>query len=347
MTGKKNIRISFEQFMAEAEHFKKQNVFLVYGPEPFQRNESVQTILKMHKITEFDGFDTFIYYGDDFSSKSTSIQSVIEQLQMYPFVQPLKTVVIRNYDEMSSDAQEQLIKYCAKAHDQNLIILAGEKADTRTNRVKKLMECSTAIECKELRYPLVLAKWVNDELRRRQLIMDERAKQKFLNSVDLDFYTAFNELNKLEIYIGNSKTIRENDVKECTVLSKNYTVFDLVDEVGYRRKEKALTILENLIQNEESAIMVMVLFTNFFMTLWKLNVLKAKNISENEIKSRYMSEINLYYRDKYFAFIKNYNIIKIEKILDLILQSDRKAKLSMCSDHVLLTMLIYEICTMK
>ncbi len=345
MNTKKNTRLSFDQFVIENDHYKKQNVFFVYGPEAFQRNETVKLILKLHKITEFDSFDSFIYYGDDFSNKANSIKPVIEQLQMYPFAQPLKTVVIRNFDEINSEGKDLLVKYALNPNEHSLLVLAAEKADLKTTRMKKLIDCCISVECKELRIPSILTKWVIDELKKRQLSMDDKARMKFLNTVDLDFYTAFNELSKLELFIGSRKIIHEEDVQKCTVLSKTFTVFELLDELGYLRKAKALTILDNLIANEESAIMILSVISNFFMTLWKLSALRSKKISDTEIKTKHMNEVHPYYRDKYFIFLKNYPKQKIEKALDYLLQSDRKAKLSMCSDHVLLTILIYNLTT--
>lgn len=344
MASNKALKIGFDQINLNIDNIKKSHNFFVYGSEAFQKNQSLNIITHTLGIDEIDNFDSFLVYGDDYSSKANQISSMIENLYMMPFAQPNKSLVIKNFDEMNAENQDYVAKYLDKASEYSILILLCEKLDARTSRAKKILENCLTIECKELKSPTILIKWLNEEIRRRQLQMDESAKMTFINSIELDFYTAFNELNKLELYIGQNKRITLNDVKSCTALSKAHNIFELIDEIGYKRVEKALYINENLLENMENQIMILTMITNFFMTLWKLSALKKKNISDPEIKSRYMNEILPFLRDKYFAFLKNYPHDKIKMAIDLLLQTDRQAKLTMASEYVLLDTLIYKIC---
>ncbi len=336
-------KITFDLLPTHISKIDNYNIILIHGPEAFQKNESLSLILKKLDCLEIDQFDSFLVYGDDYSSKSTSINSILEQLFMSPFILKKKIIIIKNFDEMCAENQENVSRYCGKNLYENILILTSDKLETRTNRIKKIVSSSFCIECKELRYPNILMKYINDELKKRQLKMDEKCKQTFINSIDLDYYTAYNELNKLEIYIGTSKIISEKDVINCTAYSKSFSVFELLDEIGYKNLEKAILISENILNANESAILIITLLTNFFFSLWKLSALKAKNLSNSELKERYMNDISIYFRDKYFIFLKNYKLAQIRDVLKLLLECDRQLKLTMANDNVLIQTLIIKI----
>ncbi len=142
-------------------------------------------------------------------------------------------------------------------------------------------------------------------------------------------------------------TITVQDIKECTISSVIFTVFDLIDAVGYKKKQLALDIAEKIINNDESIIMIISLLTNFFFTLWRLTTLRSQNISVTELKERHLKEINPYFRDKYIQFINNYNSIQIQNAFNELYACDAKAKLSMASESVLISNLIYKIISGK
>ncbi|HPM01896.1 MAG TPA: DNA polymerase III subunit delta [Candidatus Cloacimonadota bacterium] len=343
-TDSSSTKITFDELPRYTDKIKIHRNFCILGAEAFQKNEALKIILKTFNIEEFDSFDSFQVYGDDYTSKANPVSNIIEQLNMMPFVQPQKTLVLKNYDDMNADNQEQVVKYLAHYNPDSLFIFTAEKLDSRTARAKKIYETCMTIECKEIRSISVLSRWLNDEVRRRGLEFDEKAKIEFLNTIEMDFYIASNELYKLELYIGKHKRITMEDVKNCTASSKTFTVFEMIDEIGYKRVQKAIMMADNLLENDESHIMILTMITNLFMTLWKLSAIKSKNISDTELKARYMNDILPFFRDKYINFLKNYPLVKIKKAIELLLETDRQAKLTMASDYVLIETLIYKLC---
>ena len=85
------------------------------------------------------------------------------------------------------------------------------------------------------------------------------------------------------------------------------------------------------------------MLSNLFFTLMKLNALLRKNVSHNDLKEKYMSEVYHSYRDKYLTFLKNYNQNQIQVALKSLYECDCKVKLSMAEDLVLVTALVLEI----
>ena len=231
-------KIDYGDLYRNQKRIKEFNNFCILGNEDFQKNQALKIVLNSFNVSDFDGFDSFLVYGDDFTTKNNSISSMIEQLNMLPFIQTHKTLVLKNFDELNNDNQARIVKYLENPSPDNIFIFTVNKLDARKAQTKIIFESCMVIESKEIRYPNVLARWIDDETQQRGLRFEPNAKNEFLNSVELDYYVAFNELTKLELYIGNRKTITRDDVINCTALSKIFSIFTLLDSIGYRITQK-------------------------------------------------------------------------------------------------------------
>ena len=69
-----------------------------------------------------------------------------------------------------------------------------------------------------------------------------------------DLQKIVNELEKVEIFIKEKKTITFEDVKTVVGDFREYTSFDLAAAVGAKNREKALLILTRLLQEGEAPV---------------------------------------------------------------------------------------------
>jgi DNA polymerase III delta subunit len=342
-------KIYAEQLERYRNEIISSRVVLVYGTDAFQRDKCFKSILKMHfqyikmETTVNDGMNSFLFYGDEYG-RLDRINAIIETLNMFTFDLSERIVSIRYFDQMNKECMERIAQYTDNPNPHTKLLIVADKLDSKLLAFKKIVKNSFVIETKEMKYPSHLMQWLNNYLRDNSgLMMDENAKRFFINTVLPDAYTAFNEIKKLELYVSPRNRITVQDIKECTISSKVFTVFDLIDAVGFRQRQLALDISEKIIKNEDSIIMIISLLTSFFFSLWRLTVLKNKNISINELKERYMKDINPFFRDKYIQFLSNYNLKQIENAFDELYKSDIRAKLTMASDLVLVSDLVFKI----
>jgi DNA polymerase-3 subunit delta len=318
---------------------KSARCIFIYGTDAFQRDKYLRQIVKALDVSINDGMNTFLFYGDDYS-KDDKVSAILDTLNMMSFDLSEKIVTIKHFEQLHKDAQTRIATYTKNPCDTSKLIIVSDKLDARTVAYKTLKETALLIETTEMKYTTHLAQWLNEYLKEHQLRMDEQTKNYFTTIVEPDAFTAYNEMKKLELYVGNTNIITLNDLKECTISSKAYTVFDLIDAVGYKQKEKALKILENLINNDESIIMVISLLTNFFFTLWRLEALKRRNYSSAELTAKHMNDINPYFREKHISFLKNYDQAQIQNAIKQLYICDSRAKLTMATDMVLGTQLV-------
>ncbi|MCL2063838.1 MAG: DNA polymerase III subunit delta [Candidatus Cloacimonetes bacterium] len=323
----------------------------IHGPDAFQKDRCFKYImdLLLPKVSlnpmgnnANDGLNTFLFYGHEYNTEK-AISAVLDTLNIISFDLSEKIISLKYFEELEKKSMEKIAKYTENPNPSAKLIIVSDKLDTRIGACKTIIANCLHIETTEMKYTTDLIKWLNIYLKDNPIYMDDDAKQFFTTIVEPDTFIAFNEMKKLELYIGNNRKISLDDVKNCTVNSKTYTVFDLQEAIGLRQKNKALIIAENMIDNGESIIMVNSILTTFFFNLWKWDALRRQGVSNSELMSKYMGNIHQFIKTKNLNYLNNFNQAKIAYALKHLYLCDCRAKLSMAEEKVLVTSLVIEM----
>jgi DNA polymerase-3 subunit delta len=190
-----------------------------------------------------------------------------------------------------------------------------------------------------------IEKWLNSELRRLRVRSSPDAVSLFSSKIEADYYTAYNELEKILIYVGDKKVITTKDVETCMDNNRANSIFELQNAIGSRNKKRALTILHNYLEAEEgkNSILLIVMLTRFFQIIWKIKYLQLNGLSISEIQAQYLNEVHYSFRKDYLAFANNFSKINMSNIFDLLLTSDYKLKSTDIEVNVLLTKLVIDL----
>jgi len=327
------------EFLRKFPDQKPQSVYYIFGPENYLKDIVLKEISNRFKTPGSEDFDFIILYAD----ACTAINA-LEQLEMMPFMAEYRLIILKNFDTMKASDKMLIAEYVQNPVPTTILVLTAEKIDERIKANKMISEKAVKIICRSPYNSFDVLKWLNVETREKKIIMDNDSKELFTRSIELDYQLAANELEKLIIYTKGKGNITIEDVKETVGKSRTNKVFDLQNEIGKRNLKKSLTILENMISNNESAVFVIIMLSTFFRTLWRVKALQKKNLSDSEIGNRYLHEVFYKYRKDYIVFAKNYSRKAIRKIFSLLLQADIDAKSLNLKDEIILEILIYKIC---
>ena len=302
---------------------------------PTSRNERGGALLN-------DGINTFLFYGDEYATPD-KVVSILNTLNTISFDMSDRIVSIRYFDEIKPEAADKIAKYTENPNPDTKLIIVSDKIDARRVVYKTIIKNSLHIETTEMKYPKDLKFWLNKYLKDNKINMDSNAIDFFSEIVELEAHTAYNEIQKLQLFVGKKNFISVDDVRACTVNSRKYSVFELQEAIGLRNKSKALIIAENLIENDENIIMIIASLTSFFFNLWKWNALKNKGATNYDIKAKYMGTLHDFIKEKNINYLNNFNQKQVDNALKHLYICDCRKKLSYAEDDVLAAALVMGI----
>ncbi len=328
------------EFIPRLKNAKFFPVYFIYGTENYVMDSVLKAIIDKFKTSGAEEFDLNTFYGED-----CSLVSVLEQLETPPFMAKYQIVVLKNFDKLKAKDKDFIADYTQNPLDSSLLILTAESNDRRFAANKKINKEAVKVTCKPPYGTDNIIGFLKNEIKKNNVIMDIKAIELFANSIDLNYLIAANELEKLIIYTKNSAKITSDDVLECVGKSKINKIFDLQDALGEKDLKTSLRIMENMITNDINGVYIITMLSRYFLGLWKILSLRKKNISDSEIKNRYLPDVFAIYRNKRINAAKRFDLKKIKMILYLFLQADIDLKsLDQKLEKLLMERLVYQIC---
>ena len=117
-------------------------------------------------------------------------------------------------------------------------------------------------------------------------IISGAAVERLLERVGTDMELLNNELDKLIGYVGKRENIEADDVDViCSGLTVS-RIFDMIDAVALKEKEKALRLYADLLANKEAPMSILYLFTRHLNILLQLKECQGMGLGKNEIAKK-------------------------------------------------------------
>ena len=153
--------------------------------------------------------------------------------------------------------------------------------------------------------------------------------------------TLESQLEKIFIYIGDSKEITIDSIRGLSTSLKQYTIFDLQNAVGKKSKSNALKVAHNLLNNGSEPIQIIAMLNKYFAGLARLAELTAANTNEYQV-ARILGTHPYYLKDYHLAR-KLYSDKNLANVFTALLKADLSVKTTSIDDYTLISILIAEI----
>ncbi len=331
--------ITPSEFLKTLDRHKINPLYFLEGPDQYFQDKLINSIQKIAGITGTSEFDRVVLYGT-----STKVAEIIEQLEMMPFMDSYRLIILKNADQLLPVELLQLEAYLSEPVPTSIFIITSLKKENKGKFFAKLKKQAIVIECKQPYGAKNIIFWLNQELQSRKITIEPEATNIFANSIDPDYLLAANELEKLLIYIKDSTRITAKDVMMVVGKSRTNNIFNLQNALGDKDLKKAMTILENLIDNREPVLFIVTMLTRFFARIWKVRVLIDQKTNKSEIVSNHLKDVFHSFRHDYLRYALNYDLEQIRIIFDLLLDIDTDLKSIDVKEEILIERLILKIC---
>ncbi|MFJ7637273.1 DNA polymerase III subunit delta [Peribacillus sp. NPDC097206] len=262
-------------------------VYLVYGTEAYLINETKQLLIE-HVLHE----DEMDFNFSQFDLEETPVETALEDVETLPFIGERRLVFMQNPFFLTAEKSKSKVEHNVKRLEAylsdpvpySIVVLTApyEKLDERKKITKELKRKAVLIEAKKLG-DRELKVWVKERVAEYQVQIDDQATELLLELAGTNLMMLTNELDKMALYVEDEKRISTEVVEKLVAKSLEQNIFTLVDSVLQRKMESAMTILHDLLRQNEEPIKILSVMAGQVRLMYQVKELSRQGYSQQKI----------------------------------------------------------------
>ncbi len=296
------------------------SVYLFYGPDDFLLEKVLNQIRETFLPESARDFNLHIFDGDG----SINPGDILDAARSMPFLSSNRLVIVRRTDRIASVNLEAFLPYLEKPVDSTCLIFVALKPDFRLKFFNFSKKLGYTVNFKELNDRQVLP-WIKATARELGLNINMEACRHLQEIAGNGSRTLHMELEKLYLRHG-SKEIGTAEIKELSIFSRMFTIFELMDEISHRRKAQSLSILNRYLEEEgrDAAFGIIGMLTRQIRIIFQAKVFTSERIPRGELAKKL--GVPGFLVNKILDQARSWREEDLEKALVLLYQADGRLK---------------------
>jgi len=211
-----------------------------------------------------------------------------------------------------------------------------------------LLAGATVVACEPPERESDVRRWIQGAARSRGFELPPEAIAYLLETVGTDLQRLHQELEKIALYVGregNGAGVEARDLEALTGRSREYSVFELTDELVQGDAEGAVTVLNHLLDDGEAPPAILGIITWMVRQLIIAGDLAARGRPEQEVLKQLGGRWDS--RRRILARARGTPVERLEGLLASCAEADEAAKVrSGAGGRGALELLCRRICTL-
>lgn len=232
--------------------------------------------------------------------------------QILPFMAANRLIVVQ--DSSLFKSASDMADYLADFPDTTYVVFVEREVDKRNKLYKWMNKNGCVTECLP-QNEAMLRKWIAGYVKKEGKTISGGAAERLMERSGTDMELLNNELDKLIGYVGKRENIESEDVDAiCSGLAVS-RIFDMIDAVAVKEKDKALRLYSDLLANKEAPMSILYLFTRHLNILLQLKECQGLGLSRGELAkkigippftvAKYGKQAELFSREKLLSMLEN------------------------------------------
>jgi len=294
-------------------------IYFLMGEEAYYI-DVISDFIESYVLQEEEkGFNQMVLYG-----KEVSIQDIISNSKRYPMMAERQVIIVKEAQNLTKTI-EQLVEYAKNPHPTTVLVFnyKYKTLDKRKTLYKALSKTAVVFESKKI-YEDKIPNWIQSFLKSKQISITPKAALMLTEFLGTDLSKIANELNKLEIVVGEKKEITPELIEENIGISKDFNNFELQKALGNLDHKKAYQIVYYFAQNpkQHPFVLTISILYMYFSKLMTLHTVRDRNPST----IAKALGVNPYFVNDYIAVSRNFPMKRISGVLETLRTYDTKSK---------------------
>ncbi len=308
-------------------------VYLLRGKQDLLIEREIENIRDTH-IREVNDFNYFVFDADN-----ASATEIIDSLNTTPMFDDKKLVVVKNSEKLKPKDIKALESYADSPFPGTCLVIRS--GDHRKPRLKK----NRNIKVRTFDEAENIEKLILDEAKKHDIHLTKVAARLMHDLLGDDMRTINNEVLKLSQYHYNKTRIEEHDIRNFIANRKQESVFELVNALSERNRQKAVSVLSELESQGHDPISIISTLSWRFKQINQAKQYINDKLSKDEIINKIgTSKGAFYFLSKHS---RKFGYGELREIYGLIRDTDLKLKSSGSEPYDLLSGLVLDICSKK
>ena len=219
-------------------------VYFLYGPEDYLIEKEIQRLLDRTLSPKERGMNLHTFNGAEHSSLE------IEQAaQTLPMFSRYRFVLVKAADSIDEEKMAPLLKYIENPSPATCLVLCAQTLGPWKKVRAHLEKVGRIVESPRLKGKALIS-WMKDTMAEKGKKLSEEGAAYLAEVVGDHLHPLENALEQVYLSVGEKKTIELSDIGGIVSEVKTSTIFDLTDAIGRRDVEKALGILEQVLESK-------------------------------------------------------------------------------------------------
>ncbi len=322
-----------------------QGVYLFFGEEEYIKNQALEQAIKALVDPSFKDLNYVQLDGGQID-----LDTIINACETLPFMAERRVVVLKDLSLLNGKAEGDIdedgfLKYVKTMSSTTCLILyCRGSVDKRKKIYKHINKNGRAIEFEHLT-DRELHTWINQTVEKQGKKISYNAIVQLVNRTGNNLEDISNELNKLVAFAGQHINIDIEAVDQVVTPNLEQSIFQLVDAIGEKNGDLALTVLNNLLFEGGQAVQpILAMIARQFRLILQCKGHYERGYNPNSIASK-LKQRPFVVR-KCLAQGRNFTMEQLKKGLEMCLQVDYDIKTGKILDTMGLELIIVKMCNL-
>ncbi|MBN2394838.1 MAG: DNA polymerase III subunit delta [Candidatus Atribacteria bacterium] len=326
----------FFQLQKDISHELLKPVYLIYGEEEYL-HDMILGAFKERLQKEGQDFNYELFH-----SENVKPGDFIDAVSNLTLGAKKRFIVLKNIEQLKNSYAKKieftLNHLSFKDNDRLMLFFSLSKKLPTNISIDKIRENGVIAHLQKPKLSQV-RQWIQMKCRENKKTITSEAVYYLQISTDNDLGKIRNEIEKIFCYLGETQNMIDKEVASKMVYGMaGGNIFDFVDAVGERKKEKALSLLKVLEDEEVHPLSILAMISRQIKLILQVKINEGKN-------EKMKGELNLpsFVIHKLISQSKNYQLAELKNIFQYLMDAEEKIKTGYFDPVLVLEQLIIKI----